>query len=216
MSNSLVQNLKKLQELENEYFKLFNKFYPTFYDESKGGIFGPNELYEMAIEVEVLLTSLGPTAVKRLMYIGFDLLFPFNNPVDWFNWKTLIIEKNVSHTIYFSVSTRVATEFKRIELHLENDTWDNYCALSESEFSSSKERYKELFFEHKNDCSESNIIEPPCSQPVHQININEITYNEKVESEAINNLEQLNQRTGVWSNVANVASTIMKVSGIKI
>lgn len=216
MSNSLVQNLKKLREFENEYFKLFNKFYPTFYVESKDGIFGPNELYEMAIEAEVLLTSLGPTAVKRLMYIGFDLLFPFNNPVDWFNWKTLIIEKNVSRTIYFSISTRVATEFKRIALHLENDTWDNYCELSESEFSSSKERYKELFFDHKKDCFESSVIDPLCSQPVHQININELTYNEKVENEAINNLEQLNQRTGVWSNVANVASTIMKVSGVKI
>lgn len=216
MSNSLVQNLKKLREVENEYFKLFNKFYPTFYVESKDGVFGPNELYEMAIEAEVLLTSLGPTAVKRLMYIGFDLLFPFNNPVDWFNWKTLIIEKNISHTIYFSISTRVATEFKRIALHLENDTWDNYCALNESEFSSSKERYKELFFDHKKDCSESSVIDPLCSQLVHQVNINELTYNEKVENEAINNLEQLNQRTGVWSNVSNVASTIMKVSGVKI
>jgi len=215
MKNHLQENLLKLKELENEYFKKFNQFYPTFYDENKGGVFGPSELYEMAIEAEVLLTSLGKTAVKRLQYLGFDLLFPFNNPVDWYNWKIFIEEKKINHTIYFSVSTRVATEFKRMELHLENDTWESYCELSESEFSVPKERYSGLFADKVNDVHIENNSDP-VTQNVHHINIGEFSYNEKIEQQAVSNLNALHKQTGIWSNVASVASTVMKATGIKI
>ncbi len=96
----------------------------------------------MAIEAQVLLASLGQTAVQRLNYVGFDLLFPFSNPVDWYNWKIMIKEK-ISAIQY--ISTRVATEFQRIEMHLERKIWDRYCQLSEAEFSVPKGRYSSVF-----------------------------------------------------------------------
>jgi len=77
METRLLEYLTELKELENEYFKKFNEYFPTFITPENEGVFGPSELYEMAIEAQVLLTSLGPTAVKRLNYVGFDLLFPF-------------------------------------------------------------------------------------------------------------------------------------------
>ena len=218
VSEDLSKTLSKLKALEEEYFSKFNQYYPGFYDQKPGEVFGPNEIYEMAIEAEVLLSELGSTAVKRLQYIGFGLLFPFSNPVDWFNWKTAITERRISHTIYFSISMRVVTEFKRMEIHLQNNTWDKYCELSESEFSVSKNRYTELFFE-KNVVAEEepSPVEPDqiSVNSGHNIHIENLAYNEKAEEEAVNNLDQLQKKTSIWSNIASVASTIVKIIGMK-
>ncbi|WP_155732722.1 hypothetical protein [Pseudoalteromonas luteoviolacea] len=48
------------------------------------------------------------------------------------------------------------------------------------------------------------------------ININNLAYNDKTETDAVDNLEKLNKSSGNWSNVANVASTVMQLSGLKI
>jgi len=212
MSELLKDKLQKLKNLENEYFKVFNKCYPTFYDESKGAVFGPSELYKMAIEAEYLLACLGRTAINRMNYLGFDMLFPFNNPVDWFTWKTFIKENSIEHTVYFSISIRLATEIKRMELHLENDAWNEYCELSEHEFSVSKSRYSELFFDEGHEDKE-NSERSNHAQNVQNIHIGEISYNKKTEEKAVSNLDKLEKGTSIWSNIANAASTIAKATG---
>lgn len=218
MEEQLLENLRALRELENKYFQKFNQFYPTFVSKEQEGVFGPSELYEMVIEAQVLLASLGQTAVKRLNYVGFDLLFPFSNPVDWYNWKIMIKEKDISHTIYFSISTRVATEFQRIEMHLERKIWDSYCQLSEAEFSVPKGRYSSVFSDGDSPEKESNEATSNEKGSVNHthININNLAYNDKTETDAVDNLDKLNKSSGIWSNVANVASTVMKFSGFKI
>ncbi|ENG7521923.1 hypothetical protein ABVD55_005160 [Vibrio harveyi] len=218
MEEQLLENLRALRELENKYFQKFNQFYPTFVSKEQEGVFGPSELYEMAIEAQVLLASLGQTAVKRLNYVGFDLLFPFSNPVDWYNWKIMIKEKDISHTIYFSISTRVATEFQRIEMHLERKIWESYCQLSEAEFSVPKDRYSSVFStenSHDQECDDTTSNDQAAVNHTH-ININNLAYNDKTETDAVDNLDKLNKSSGIWSNVANVASTVMKLSGLKI
>jgi len=51
---------------------------------------------------------------------------------------------------------------------------------------------------------------------VTHINIDKVTYNEKNEEQAVKTLNGLHEKSGIWSNVANVLSTALKVSGIKI
>ncbi|MEZ8778560.1 hypothetical protein AB6D85_13150 [Vibrio splendidus] len=214
MEDQLLENLKKLRCIENDYFSKFNEVYPTFVSKEQEGVFGPTVLYEMALEVQVIVASLGPTAVKRLNYIGFDLLFPFNNPVDWYNWKEMIKEKDINHTIYFSISTRVTTELKRIEMHLERKLWNDYCQLSDSEFSVSKERYSSVFIDNPIRVLDESISDEPHEVNHTHININNLAYNEKSETEAVNHLDQLHKSTGVWSNIANVASKVLKLNAI--
>jgi hypothetical protein len=217
MDDQLLDNLTKLRELENRYFKKFNECYPGYIPLEKEGVFGPSELYEMAIEAQVLLTSLGGTAIKRLNYVGFDLLFPFNNPVDWYNWKELVKKKKIHNTMYFSVSTRIATEFERMEQHITNGTWESYCKLSASEFSVPKKQYLSLFIEDSDRDEPNNLLEKVVNknQGPH-IKIDTFTYNEQREEQAIRTLDGLHKTTGIWSNVANVLSSVLKMTGMKI
>ncbi|HFE37184.1 MAG TPA: hypothetical protein ENK06_02035 [Gammaproteobacteria bacterium] len=217
MDNKLQENLTKLRRLENNYFKKFNEYYPGYVSPEKEGVFGPSELYEMAIEAQVLLTSLGVTAVKRLNYLGFDLLFPFNNPVDWYNWKELVEKNKIYNTMYFSISTRIATEFERMEQHIKNGTWESYCNLSESEFSVPKEQYLSLFINNVDRAESNNSLEKTDDKNHGaQINIDTFTYNEQREEQAIKTLDGLHKTTGIWSNVANVLSSVLKMTGMKI
>ena len=217
MDNKLQESLTKLRKLENNYFKKFNEYYPGYVSSEKEGVFGPSELYEMAIEAQVLLTSLGVTAVKRLNYLGFDLLFPFNNPVDWYNWKELVKKNKIHNTMYFSVSTRIATEFERMEQHINNGTWESYCNLSESDFSVPKEQYLSLFINNVDQAEQNNSLEKTDDKDHGtQINIDTFTYNEQREEQAIKTLDGLHKTTGIWSNVANVLSSVLKMTGMKI
>jgi hypothetical protein len=209
----LKRILEDLKSLDDEYFKKFMEFYPLYLTKEKEGIFGPSELFEMAISAQVLLTELGDTAIARMKYLGFDLMYPFDNPVDWFNWKEEIQKNNVPQSVYFSISLRMSSEFNRMFQHVERDTWDVYCQLSGNEFLVSKERYKEHFVADKE-------IESPISSGLEaavdtrpHVHIDNFHYSQEVEKEAVDNLDRLQKHSSIWSNAINVAT---KLLGIKI
>jgi hypothetical protein len=206
--NNIDNALKKFKELDGNYFKKFNEYYPLFLSEEKQGIFGPSELFEMALEAQVLVAILGDTAIRRMNYVGFDLLYPFNNPVDWYNWKEKIKERKVPQSIYFSIGIRISAEINRIEQFLEFDAWDSYSRLSSSDFSVSCDRY----IEHFQDPIPTKEVENPFPademSKQTNIHIHNMNYNQDVESKAVSSLDKLHKSTGIWSNIANVASKI--------
>lgn len=132
----IEQTLDKLKMLDDEYFKDLMEYYPKIFMKEDTPV--PNNICEKAINVQTLLTMLGETAFARMKYIGFDVLYPFDNPIDSFSWKENVKEKKVPHTLYFSISIRMESELKRMHQYIANDAWDAYCALSESEFLVSK------------------------------------------------------------------------------
>ena len=213
MSTSLQDILNEIKVLDKEYFDIFMKEYPLLISKEKEQIFGSAELIEKAIEIQVLVTLLGETALKRMNYLGFNYIYPFDNPVDWYNWKENIINNKVSHTIYLSMSLRMVSEIKRMESYLERDNWDAYNQLSESEFLTSKNRYKQHFeqsiasVKSPSDTNETNNLKE------QKININNFHYNQKVEDKAVGNLDRIQKHSSIWSNIINVAS---KIIGIKI
>ncbi|NIC38633.1 hypothetical protein HBJ58_18325 [Halomonas desiderata] len=203
--------LASLKELDARYFKKFNECYPLYVSEEAERVFGPSELYEMAIEAQVLLTLLGDTAKDRMNYIGFNMLYPFSNPVDWYSWKEKIKDRKVPQSIYFSIGVRMEAEFNRMEQFVERNAWEEYSKLSSSEFSVSCGRY----LEHFEDCSQKEEAEDfPDADDRYgssSIHIETFNYNQAVEKAAVNNLEKWHKNTGIWSNISNVAAKIFGV-----
>ena len=96
-TEKLLKTVADLKDTIDKYFKLFLEYYPLLVND--GTVFCPTELYEFAIKAQCQASMLGEKAKIRLNYIGFNDLFSLDNPVDWYNWKSKIIEKNIDHTI---------------------------------------------------------------------------------------------------------------------
>jgi hypothetical protein len=153
-----------------------------------------------------LLNSLGKTAKKRFEYIGFNLLGPFDNPVDHYNWREFVKKRQIHNTIYLSIITRIDSEIERVKKFIENDSFDMYHKLSESEYLTSKDKYDYIF--------EKSL--PPKEKKVHNkedksknIKFNELNINIKNEEKGLKVLEKLNTGSGLFSNIANIVSKFL-------
>lgn len=206
--------VEELKGLDQEYFKLFMEYFPSCLTKEKEGIFGPTDLFERAIKAQTLLTMLGETATRRMNYIGFGLMYPFDNPVDWFNWKEEVKKRNIPISVYFSISIRMTSEFNRMRLYLEGEAWEQYTSLSESAFLVSKDRYSELFSTEESaqplDERTSGIAGPP-ARPNEQrtLHIENFHYNQEVEEKAVDHLDRIQKHSSIWSNVVNVAAKLL-------
>jgi hypothetical protein len=141
-------------------------------------------------------------------------MYPFDNPVDWYNWKEEIRKSKVPQSIYFSISVRMASEFSRMIQHINNDAWSVYCNLSAGEFLVSKDRYLEHFVKSpEEEKSLQNKEEVSHSAQVTNVSIENLHYNQQTEQKAIDSLDRLQKHSSIWSNTINVAT---KLLGMKI
>ena len=210
-TDDLLKIVADLKAAIDDYFKLFLENYPLLVQENN--TFGCAELYKVAIKAQCLACMLGEKAKKRLNYIGFSELFSFDNPVDWSNWKSGIVEKQIDHTIYASIAIRIDAELERIMFFLENGNWDAYNNFSCTEFLVSKTKY-EVFFatELKNSPLAQDKLEKNISTPEEHISIQNINVSLETEKEAINNLDKMHKKSSTISNIVNVVSKIISMS----
>lgn len=209
-SESATKYIKVVEDLKNTidaYLKLFLEHYPLLVQEDTP--FCPYELHKLAIKAQCQLSMLGQKAKNRLSYIGFNELFPFDNPVDWYNWKKMIKEKNIDHTIYASISIRVDSEIERIILFLSYNNWDTYNNLSDNEYLVSKKRYEKLFSQKDND-TKKNTEEKQITTREH-IRIDNINVSLNTEKEAVDNLDKLHKKTSTISNIVDIVANTTKL-----
>ena len=107
--------LETFQIAHDKYFDLLLKNYPTIPTKDPFAEFGPPELCDFAIEVQSCAISLGPKALERLYHLGFDILYPFDNIVDLYNWRAKVKKERIDHTIYSSIAIRIDAELKRMK-----------------------------------------------------------------------------------------------------
>ncbi len=122
--------LDTLQAAHNEYFNLLIKNYPTLPSEEPFADFGPPELCQLALEVQSCVIALGPTALGRFVHIGLEVLYPFDNPVDIYNWRQHVRNDRIEHTTYASIAIRIDAEIKRLRRTLELGDETAYNALT--------------------------------------------------------------------------------------
>lgn len=139
--------LTKIRELDKEYWRKFLDNYPTVHYKKDKLFLQDSELCDLSLKVQTLLTMLGDKATARMMYLGFDLVYAFDNPVNWHSWASKIIDNNVDQSNYMTISTEIESEFKRMEYYLENSAWNVYNDLPTELFIDykSKTKYKDLF-----------------------------------------------------------------------
>lgn len=121
-NHQLIESVKAFKVSYGEYFKLFLDTYPLF--TWKDDNYGSNELFLKAIECQALASTFGETAKSRFDTIGFNKLFPFDNPVDWYNWEAFVKDNEVSHTIYATLAMRLDSEIQRM-LFLRKEIYGN-------------------------------------------------------------------------------------------
>jgi hypothetical protein len=138
-----LEILDALESAHGEYFRLLLKTYPVRpgAPSAPAAEFGPPELCDLAISAQAAAIALGPVAIRRFIHLGFDLLYPFDNPVDLFNWRAHVREHQVDHTLYAAIAIRIESEVKRMRLVLKMNGEREYDALDTGTLLVSAERY---------------------------------------------------------------------------
>ncbi|MGZ3952663.1 MAG: hypothetical protein ACXVBZ_14785 [Flavisolibacter sp.] len=203
--------VEKLQNAHNQYFNLMIKEYSQFSSSNELVVdLGPSELCELAIEVHACAIALGPVVRDRLCYLGLDLLYPFDNPVDHFNWRVQVKKDRIPHTIYASIAVRIDAELKRIRQVLEIHSDLPYSDLPIDLFLVSKTRYPISASEITSENDNSNAAKL-CSAVTPQVG----TVNNyfAADSNAVSQLEKLEKKTSIFSNVSNITAFLRSILG---
>ena len=201
-----AQIISGLQAAHNEYFSLLMKHYPGFAHSHLLADVGPPELCALAVEVQSSAIALGPRALARLNYIGLSVLYPFDNPVDLYNWRNYVQTNRIDHTTYASIAIRIDQELKRLSRVLELGGVASYEALSDDTFVVSKDRYAE-FESKKSTQDKTGAAERP------SVHIGAVNIGNPVDAPAVAQLEELEKKTAVWSNVSNVVGVLRSLLG---
>ncbi|RJF96512.1 hypothetical protein D3870_18860 [Noviherbaspirillum cavernae] len=205
-----VSILDAFQAAHNKYFSLLLEHYPLFSKNGPHTEFGPPELCDFAIEVHSCAIALGPKARERLCYLGLDLLYPFDNPVDLYNWRVRVKKENIDHTTYASIAIRIDSELKRIRrvVALKGDA--AYETVPTEEFLVSKERYKSIASpEEKRE--ERDQSTPGGSPPTMHIDMVNIQY--AADSQAVSKLEKLEKETTIGANFSSIITALRTLFG---
>jgi hypothetical protein len=138
-----LEILDTLESAHGEYFRLLLKTYPARpgAPSAPAAEFGPPELCDLAIGAQSAAIALGPVAIRRLIHLGFDLLYPFDNPVDLFNWRVHVREQRIDHSLFAAIAIRIESEIKRMRLVLKMNGEREYDALDTGTLLVSAERY---------------------------------------------------------------------------
>lgn len=201
--------LDAFQAAHDKYFRLLLEHYPLVKKDGPSYDFGPPELCDFAIEVHSCAIALGPKARERLCYLGLDLLYPFDNPVDLYNWRVRVKKESIDHTTYASIAIRIDSELKRMRRIFSLEADAAYEAVPTEEFLVSKARYKLVVpLEDRNeDNSQPAPGEPPRTVHVDTMNIY------AADSQAVSQLEKLEKGASIGSNFSNIITVLRTLFG---
>lgn len=202
--------LDALQAAHDKYFRLLLENYPLFPKEGPFADFGPPELCDLAVEVHSCAIALGPKARERLFYLGFDLLYPFDNPVDLFNWRVRVKKENIDHTTYASIAIRIDSELKRMRRVFALGGEAAYEVLPDDAFLVSKNRYKSVAAPTE-ECGGNDQSGPAASPPNMHIDTVNIQY--AADSQAVSKLERLEKETTIGANFSSIISVLRSLFG---
>lgn len=201
-----IEIAETLQLAHNKYFDLLMKSYPTLRSEGLLADFGPPEMCDLAIEVHSCAIALGNAALARLNHIGLSTLYPFDNPIDLYNWRVHVKSSRIDHTTYASIAIRIDSELKRLLRTFEIGGQSAYDELPSHLFLVSMERYASLTTQvHSN-------VKPSSEQRSH-VQIGTLNITNAVDSAAVSRLEELEKKTTVWSNFSNIINTLRQLFG---
>lgn len=200
-----VSIIEAFQTAHDEYFRLLLKHYPSIPSSAPFADFGPPELCNLAIEVHSCAIALGTTARERLVYLGLELLYPFDNPVDHFNWRASVKKESINHTTYASIAIRIDSELKRMRRVFELGGDASYDAVPSDIFLVSKTRYKVNEVPDGGDGSDNNHnqLKSPPSMHIDTVNIQYAA-----DSQAVSQLEKIEKGTTIGSNFSNIISAL--------
>jgi len=176
--------------------------YPSELNNGLGSDFGTPELCELAIEAQACAISLGPKALQRLNFIGFDELYSFDNPVDMYNWRMKVRNDKIEHATYASIAIRIDAEIKRLDCISQLGGEEAYDELEVGFLLVSKARYQSL----KGSSERSSLSVPTNTSST--INIHTLNMNHPADSQAVDRLEEFERKTTIWSNVSNIINVL--------
>lgn len=202
--------LDTLQAAHDKYFLLLLEHYPLISKDGPFADFGPPELCDLAIEVHACVIALGPKALERLFYLGLDALYPFDNPVDLYNWRIRVKKESIDHTTYASIAIRIDSELKRMRRVFELDGEAAYEVIPAEAFLVSKARYKSIAVSEEGNggVSQSGSVTSQSSMHIDTVNIQYAA-----DSHAVSRLEKLEKETTIGANFSNIISVLRTIFG---
>lgn len=194
-----IDIVKNFKQAHDEYFKLLLSTYPTKLPITEQSRFGDPHTCELATETQACLIALGSSAQNRMIRLGFDLLYPYNNIVDQYNWRSKIISDDISFTTFASIAIRIDSEIEIIKKVISMERFENYDAIPETFFTQSKSRYTLTTSPNVDlDINIKPLISDGSPDRIKK----------DADAEAINQIKNFEQKSNILSNLATVATSI--------
>lgn len=128
--------LKNIEEFKNTFSKYFN----AFMEYLRGGIVKDSEfllghptLFLESNKLQVAYLKIPESLRNRLLNIEFDVFLHCNNQVDFFSFRSFLLEKNRFHETA-TIAERVDNEIDLAIMLIKNEVWDEYCKLPNRNF----------------------------------------------------------------------------------
>ncbi|NIR49076.1 hypothetical protein GWO43_11515 [candidate division KSB1 bacterium] len=123
-----LKRLDELTESIHEYFNEFNRLLEIKNEDKTkvSNVLASEAIIELSNKIICLVATYGKPFHDRLNYLGLYEYIPYDNPVDWYNWKLDIQEKEYPREMYWSIATRIDYELGRAKWFIERDLWESY------------------------------------------------------------------------------------------
>ena len=194
-----IDIVKNFKQAHDEYFKLLLSTYPTKLPITEQSRFGDPHTCELATQAQACLIALGSSAQNRMIRLGFDLLYPYNNIVDQYNWRSKIISDDISFTTFASIAIRIDSEIEIIKKVISMERFENYDTVPETLFTQSKSRYTLTTSPNVDlDINIKPLISDGSPDRIKK----------DADAEAINQIKNFEQKSNILSNLATVATSI--------
>jgi len=133
-----------------EFNITFDKYFKAWTEYLNGGIFKDRyieyqfnhpTLFELSNELQVKFYKLPKLLRNRLLDIEFEIFLHCNNLIDFYSFRSFIIEKRRFERLA-TIAVRVDSEIRMAQLFIENNIWEEYSDLPKRRFDFYREDLK--------------------------------------------------------------------------
>jgi hypothetical protein len=129
----LLSQIKELKDTFDEYFKALMDYLNGGTNKDSEYAFSHPTLFTLSNKLQVAYLQMPDSLKDRLLDIEFDVFLHCNNIVDFYSFRTFLVEKyrfNVTTTI----AERVDSELNLAKMLIESGIWEEYSKLPKRNF----------------------------------------------------------------------------------
>ncbi|MFJ7931518.1 hypothetical protein [Peribacillus sp. NPDC096448] len=129
----LLNQVQEFNDTFDEYFKAFMEYLNGGIIKDSEYVLGHPTLFTLSNKLQVSYLQLPESLQKRLLDLEFDVFLHCNNQIDFFSFRTFLLEKQRFHKTS-TIAVRVDSELNLAKMLIESDILGEYSKIPKRNF----------------------------------------------------------------------------------